>query len=60
MLPTKFSSPEALPPLALLESASKSGALDVEPNVAIQALRQYQLLSQAGTAGWEKQLCAGQ
>ncbi|RFU33541.1 hypothetical protein B7463_g2821, partial [Scytalidium lignicola] len=57
MLPAKFSSAEALPPLTLLNSASKSGALDIEPEVALQALRQYQNLSQTGSTGWETQLC---
>ncbi|KAH8803168.1 hypothetical protein F5884DRAFT_682254 [Xylogone sp. PMI_703] len=58
IMPAKFSSPEALPPLALLNSASKSGVLDIEPDVALQALRQYQILAQGSSSGWEKQLCA--
>ena len=51
---------EQLPPVALLKSAKKSGALDIEPDAALSILRNYvELSNQRKTGKWEKQFCAG-
>jgi hypothetical protein len=51
---------EQLPPIALLKSAKKSGALDIEPDAALSVLQNYVELSAPRQTGkWEKQFCAG-
>jgi len=51
---------EQLPPVALLKSAKKSKALDIEPDAALSILRNYVELSAQRTTGkWERQFCAG-
>jgi hypothetical protein len=51
---------ESLPPIALLHSAKKSGALAVEPDKALESLREYQALAGRSSAGWERKLCTGE
>lgn len=48
---------EALPPRNLLDYASKSGALDVPPDKALDILRSYQELARRGGVGWEESVC---
>jgi hypothetical protein len=54
---------DALPPITLLNSASKSGALDISPAKALEVLREYQELAQkpssGWSSGWERKLCDG-
>jgi hypothetical protein len=50
---------ESLPPIALLNAARKSGALAVEPDQALEFLREYQALAGKSNAGWEQRLCNG-
>jgi hypothetical protein len=50
---------ESLPPVSLLQSASKSGALDVHPEKALEILRDYQELAKKSSPGWEAKLCTG-
>ena len=45
--------------MALLNSARKSGALDVEPENALEFLRRYQDESGKSSGGWELRLSAG-
>lgn len=51
---------EALPPLVILQSASRSGAMEISPEKALDILRRYQALEIRATRGWEEQLCRGQ
>lgn len=51
---------EALPPLVILQSANKSGAMEISPQKALDILRRYQELEQHPNKGWEEQLCRGQ
>ncbi|PMD49573.1 HCP-like protein [Hyaloscypha bicolor E] len=48
---------ESLPPIALLNAARKSGALAVEPDQALEFLREYQALAGKSNAGWKQRLC---
>ncbi len=48
---------ESLPPLALLNSAKKSGALGVDPQRALEFLHRYQETGKKPGGGWEQQLC---
>jgi hypothetical protein len=50
---------ESLPPISLLNSARKSGALVVEPHEALHFLRGYQALDGKSNPGWEERLCNG-
>jgi hypothetical protein len=51
---------DSLPPIALLNSARKSGALTIEPHEALQFLREYLALDGKSNAGWEQRLCNGE
>lgn len=51
---------ESLPPMVLLNAARKSGVLSVEPEKALEFLRQYQQLSGRPGGTWEQKLCDGQ
>ena len=51
---------DSLPPIALLDAAKKSGALAVEPDEALQFLREYQALAGKSNTGWEQKLCNGE
>jgi hypothetical protein len=55
-----YSSEESLPPISLINSARKSGALVIESGKALEFLRQYQELSARPTPGWEQNLCTGE
>jgi hypothetical protein len=56
----KTHDPEAcLPPLVLLQSGHKSGALPIDPHKALDVLRRYQALAIGSNAGWEQRLCTG-
>ena len=57
--PKDFSINEQLPSTALLKSAKKSKALDIEPEVALNVLRKYIELSREKQRGWEMQVCQG-
>ncbi|KAE9367908.1 HCP-like protein [Stipitochalara longipes BDJ] len=48
---------DSLPPIALLDAARKSGALGVDPDQALQFLREYQTLAGKSNTGWEQRLC---
>jgi hypothetical protein len=49
-----------LPPVTMLKSAKKSGALDIEPERAQSILRDYaETYRQRKPGTWEKQFCAG-
>ena len=50
---------KCVPPLALLESASKSGTLEIRPHKALSVLRRYQELYEKPSPGWERELCNG-
>lgn len=50
---------ESLPPLVLLNSARKSGVLSIEPEKALEFLRQYHELSTKHGGLWEQKLCDG-
>lgn len=50
----------ALPPLVILEAASKSGAMKISPEQALNLLRRYQELEKQRGKRWEEQLCIGQ
>jgi hypothetical protein len=50
---------DSLPPIVLLEAASRSGVLDISPEKAIEILRRYQELARGSTAVWERKLCKG-
>ncbi len=53
---------DSLPPMALLNSARESGALAIEPDKALEFLRQFHHLAldlNYSAAGWERKLCAG-
>lgn len=50
---------ETLPPLNLLKVAYESGALSIEPERALQFLRQYYNLASRPSVGWERKLCTG-
>jgi hypothetical protein len=50
---------DALPPLVILQSASKSGAMDISPEKAIEVLQRYQELEKSTHPGWEAELCTG-
>lgn len=51
---------ESLPPITLLDAARKSGALAVEPDEALQFLREFQALAGKSNTGWEERLCNGE
>jgi hypothetical protein len=55
-----YSSGESLPPISLINSARKSGALVIESGKALEFLRQYQELAARPTPGWEQNLCTGE
>ncbi len=55
-----YDSEESLPPMALLNSARKSGALAIEPMKARDFLLQYQERVGNPNSGWEQKLCSGQ
>jgi hypothetical protein len=52
--------PDALPPLSVLEHHYLTGHYDMKPSTALDFLKQYQLLSHQATAGWEQGLCKSQ
>lgn len=54
-----FNSEVSLPPILLLQSASKSGVLSISPEKAIDVLRRYQELEGKSGKDWEQKLCAG-
>lgn len=49
----------ALPPLILLNAAQKSGALSVQPLLALEFLRKYQTRAKNPTSGWVQELGQG-
>jgi len=51
---------DSLPPIALLNSARKSGALVIGSHEALQFLREYLALDGKSNAGWEQRLCSGE
>ncbi|KAI9048003.1 hypothetical protein LZ554_007801 [Drepanopeziza brunnea f. sp. 'monogermtubi'] len=53
-----YGAEECLPPLALLNSAHKSGALGVTPEQALDFLRRWQERAAASGLGWEQKLCS--
>lgn len=50
---------ECLPPLALLQAGSKSGAVPIDPHTTSKLLLRYQELAEKPTTGWERNLCTG-
>ncbi|KUJ19077.1 HCP-like protein [Mollisia scopiformis] len=48
---------DSLPPVVLLNSARKSGLLQIEPEKALDFLRQYQQLAVNPVGSWEQTLC---
>ena len=50
---------ECLPPIVFLQSARKSGALEIEVEKALDVLREYQELEGSSSKGWEQRLCNG-
>jgi hypothetical protein len=57
--PKDFLIEDQLPPLALLKSAKKSNALNIEPEAALNILRRYIELSREKPRGWDSQVCQG-
>lgn len=57
--PKDFPIEDQLPPSALLKSAKKSKALNIEPEDALNILRRYIDLSREKPRGWESQVCQG-
>jgi len=54
----QYNPQESLPPVAMLQSAAKSGAMDLEPAKATEFLTEY--LKRVGNLtrkGWEEDLC---
>ncbi|RDL37455.1 uncharacterized protein BP5553_04888 [Venustampulla echinocandica] len=49
---------EALPPITMLSVAKKSGVIDIEPEKALEFLREYTKASASSTGDWEQKLCA--
>lgn len=54
-----YTDEDSLPPLYILRTAYKSGALDIEPEKALDLLREYQNRSGRSAVGWEQQLSHG-
>jgi hypothetical protein len=55
----QYNPQESLPPLAMLQSATKSGVMDIEPAKATEFLTEY--LKRVGNLtrkGWEEDLCS--
>lgn len=57
-------SKDALPPLAILQSAATAGVMDLEPAKAFQFLAEYvnSYVERGGPStgkGWEQELCKG-
>lgn len=52
-----INTPEALPPMFILESDHKAGVLTVEPNKAMEFLKNYQSLHGNPNQGWETGIC---
>lgn len=50
---------EALPPRVILEAGTKSGALKMRPDEALELLRRYQARQKRASKGWEAKLCRG-
>ncbi|CZR61616.1 uncharacterized protein PAC_11513 [Phialocephala subalpina] len=48
---------DSLPPLVLLESGRKSGVLRIEPEAALEFLRQYMQSTTKPSGTWEQKLC---
>ncbi|RDW65365.1 hypothetical protein BP5796_10057 [Coleophoma crateriformis] len=48
----------SLPPTVLLDSARKSGALNLDSEQALEILREFQIRGARPTVGWERNLCA--
>ncbi|KAK2624613.1 hypothetical protein QTJ16_005806 [Diplocarpon rosae] len=53
-----YDTQQCLPPMALLNSARKSGALSITPEKALGFLRTYHERTTVPGAGWEQQLCS--
>ncbi|KAE8446814.1 hypothetical protein EG329_011591 [Mollisiaceae sp. DMI_Dod_QoI] len=51
---------DSLPSLVLLNSARKSGVLRVEPETALEFLREYQRMTAKPSGTWEQKLCDSQ
>ena len=54
----QYNPQESLPPLAILQSAAKSGAMNIDPSKAMEFLTEY--LKRVGNLtrkGWEEDLC---
>jgi hypothetical protein len=49
----------SLPPHVMLNSARKSGAIDLDVDRVYDFLRAYQLQSKTKRTGWERTLCEG-
>jgi TPR repeat protein len=50
---------EALPPISILQAASKAGAMEISAEKAKEALLRYQDLEIRSAAGWEAKFCKG-
>jgi hypothetical protein len=50
-------SEDLLPPVAILDSARKSGVIDVGAVAVHGFLREYLKTMQSANSGWEKRLC---
>jgi hypothetical protein len=50
---------DALPPIAFLKSAKLAGALDIEPEQALDVIRRYHELAKTGRKNWEHIFCLG-
>jgi hypothetical protein len=56
---SRVDSEEALPPISILQAASKAGAMEISAEKAIEALLRYQDLEIRSAAGWEAKFCKG-
>jgi hypothetical protein len=59
-LSPEYDPEEALPSLVILQAASKSGAMGISPEKALDLLRRYQVLQRRPSKDWEAELCKGQ
>lgn len=48
---------DSLPPIPLLNSAHKTGALNITPGEALEFLQEYMEVSEKARPGWEQKLC---
>jgi hypothetical protein len=59
-VPKPSNSEDYLPPIALVSSASKSGAMDLEPDKAMEFLEAYVYNLKTSRKGWEQELCTSE